>query len=195
MGREAVCTVRYQGKASEGKALLETRELLFRGDFRLKIPLAAVRSVTVRNGGMTVVFGSQVAEFALGRQAAKWADAIMDPPTLLDKLGVGPKTVYALAGALPSELTAQLPGQAADAGPVDVLFFGAETAEQLRSLQAAVPRLSARGALWVVYPKRVPAIRELDVLEAGRTEGFADTKVAAISPTHTGIRFARRRGL
>ena len=39
MGSEAVCSVRYAGKVSEGKALLETSEVIFRGgDFRLRIP-------------------------------------------------------------------------------------------------------------------------------------------------------------
>ena len=39
MGREARCEVHYGRQTSEGKALLETSEILFRGDFRLKIPM------------------------------------------------------------------------------------------------------------------------------------------------------------
>jgi hypothetical protein len=42
VGAEAVCRVVYGDQVSEGKALLETAELLFRGDFRLKIPFREI---------------------------------------------------------------------------------------------------------------------------------------------------------
>ena len=37
MGKELNCSVRFGKQQSEGKALLETSEILFRGEFRLKI--------------------------------------------------------------------------------------------------------------------------------------------------------------
>ena len=49
--------------------------------------------------------------------------------------------------------------------------------------------LKPAGALWVVYPKGVPAVREIEVLEAGRAAGLKDTKVARFSATHTALRF------
>jgi len=39
MGQEMECQVRFGGKVSAGKALIETDELIFRGGFRLKIAL------------------------------------------------------------------------------------------------------------------------------------------------------------
>ena len=42
MGSEQLCTVRTGGKTSKGKALLETSEIIFRGDFRLKIPFESI---------------------------------------------------------------------------------------------------------------------------------------------------------
>src|ERR1700735_5068440 len=38
MGQEIKCRVEFGKEKSEGKALLETAEVLFRGGFRLKIP-------------------------------------------------------------------------------------------------------------------------------------------------------------
>ena len=49
--------------------------------------------------------------------------------------------------------------------------------------------LKPDGALWIVYPKGVPEIREMDVLLAGREAGLKDTKVASFSATHTALRF------
>ena len=50
MGNEAFCKVRVGKQESEGKALLETSEILFRGDFRLKIPLSTVKSAKAGSG-------------------------------------------------------------------------------------------------------------------------------------------------
>jgi hypothetical protein len=44
MGNEASCKVRFNKRESQGKALLETSEILFRGDFRLKIPFSTIKS-------------------------------------------------------------------------------------------------------------------------------------------------------
>lgn len=40
MGKESQCTCRWDQRTSSGKALLETEEIIFRGDFRLVIPVA-----------------------------------------------------------------------------------------------------------------------------------------------------------
>ena len=47
MGNEVKCRARFGKQESEGKALLETSEIIFRGDFRLKIPFATIQSIKV----------------------------------------------------------------------------------------------------------------------------------------------------
>jgi len=51
MGREAVCTARFGGKSGAGKALLETREVVFRSpELRLHIPFERIQRIEVKNG-------------------------------------------------------------------------------------------------------------------------------------------------
>ena len=50
MGSELQCKVRIRGKALRGKALLETSEMIFRGDSSFKIPLASIQSVNAKDG-------------------------------------------------------------------------------------------------------------------------------------------------
>src|ERR1019366_7127727 len=50
-------------------------------------------------------------------------------------------------------------------------------------------KLQPAGELWVIYPKGIEAIREIDVIEAGRAAGLKDTKGGSFSSTHTGLRF------
>ena len=63
MGQQAQCRLRIDGRTSEGRALLETDDLLFRGGVRLKIPFVAIRRVDSDAGRLTVAFEGGTAVF------------------------------------------------------------------------------------------------------------------------------------
>jgi len=44
------------------------------------------------------------------------------------------------------------------------------------------------GAIWVVRPKAVPHIKEVDVIEAGKRAGLVDNKIASFSETLSAMR-------
>ena len=50
MGAESRCTVHFAGQRSEGKALLETDHLVFRGTFRLNIPRKSITTLDAPAG-------------------------------------------------------------------------------------------------------------------------------------------------
>jgi hypothetical protein len=66
MGNELRCTVRLRGKKSTGTALLETNEIVFRGDTRLEIPLSLLTSVSSRDGELHLQWSDGEAVFELG---------------------------------------------------------------------------------------------------------------------------------
>jgi hypothetical protein len=107
MGQEARCEVRFGGKISAGKALLETDDLIFRGDFRLSIPLKSIESLEAADGVLHVTSPAGTATFILGAQADKWAHRIRHPRTLADKLDVKPGMRVSLIG-----VTVNLEGRA-----------------------------------------------------------------------------------
>jgi hypothetical protein len=72
-----------------------------------------------------------------------------------------------------------------------LLFLAANRASDLHGLHQLAAGVQAGGALWIVYPKGVAVIREIEVLNAGRAAGLKDTKVASFSPTHTALKFVR----
>ncbi len=90
MGRELICNVRSEGRTASGKALLEANEVIFRGDFRLKIPFASLKSITARNGQLHLKWTEGAAVFELGEQAEKWAHKILHPKSTSEKLGIKP---------------------------------------------------------------------------------------------------------
>src|SRR5215831_6092157 len=104
MGNEATCRVRFGKQESEGKALLETSEVLFRGDFRLKIPFSSIKSAKAVDGELRLQTAEGLASFHLGSAAAgKWLEKILHPKSRIEKLGVKPDAKVSLIGGFDSE--------------------------------------------------------------------------------------------
>jgi hypothetical protein len=195
MGDEARCAVRYGDRLSEGKARLEPDELLFLGDFRLAIPLRAVRAVAVEDGRLDVSFADGTASFDLGRHAERWAEKIRNPKTLLDKLGVKAETRVSLVAIDDDSLLRLLRERGVEATggeparDSDLVFLGVDRSEDLERLGELRAYLKPNGALWVVAPKGGREPREATVLAAGKDAGLVDTKVVRFSETHTAHKF------
>lgn len=190
MGQEAQCEVRFGDKVSSGKALLETDELIFRGEFRLKIPLKSIQSMEVAGGVLSVTSPEGTAAFTLGRDAGTWAHKIRNPRTLADKLDIKPGSRVSFLG-----VSVDLEGRTKDvtsgtaAKGSDLIFFAAGKEQDLSKLRSLQKTLKPNGAVWVVYPKGKKEITEAGVIQAGRLAGFVDVKVARFSETHTALKF------
>src|SRR6058998_1258727 len=86
MGNEASCTIQFGKQRSEGKALLETSEVLFRGDFRLKIPFSAVKSAKAVDGELRLQTAEGLAVFHLGAAAENGETRFFIPSRALKSL-------------------------------------------------------------------------------------------------------------
>ena len=196
MGKEQSCTAVIDGIRAEGRALLETDELLFRGQPRLKVRLADIAKVRVAGDTLVVQHKGGEAIFELGaKQAAAWAQRITAPPALLDKLGIKAETSVLALQVSDQALLANVEAQAASlrrtrrGAKVDVVLLGAEKPDDLAALEGLEFAIHAAGAIWVVYPKGRKDIREADVMGAARQAGWKDTKTCRASETHTALRF------
>jgi hypothetical protein len=189
MGQEIKCRVEFGKEASEGKALLETAEVLFRGGFRLKIPFHSITAMEAAGGKLKIQFADGSAIFHLGPAAEKWAAKIRNPPSRLDKLGVKSGTKVHLINKHDDDFRRELTerGAVIEKSKPDLVFLSVKNKDQLVELAylKATP-------VWVIYPKGIQAVTENDVIKAGRSVGFADIKVAAFSPTHTALKFKPR---
>jgi hypothetical protein len=195
MGSEAVCRVQFGEQVSEGKALLETTELIFRGDFRLRIPLREITDLRREDGDLSIRFGAGTAVFSLGRNAETWAAKIRNPRGLIDKLGVKEGQSVLVVGvedeAFLSELRARtsLVSEAGEAKDADFVFYEADCGEDLVRLKTLAAAIKRNGAIWVVSPKgKAALIKDVDVMAAAKQAGLVDTKVVAFSDTHTALK-------
>ncbi len=192
MGQEIPCVAHFAGKRSVGKALLESTEILFRGEFRLKIPLAAIKEMKALGGELRVKTAEGLAVFGLGGKAEKWRDKILNPKSVIEKLGVKPGDAVSLHGTFDKKFHRTLKKHGAKISAVNGApwsFFAAETRAELAKVKAVAKSLQGSAALWLVYPKGQKAITESDVREAGLKAGLTDVKVASFSETHTALKF------
>lgn len=200
MGAEAKCQLRVDGATHAGKALLETDELLFRGEargdargLRLKIPLASIRSVNAETGALRVRYDGGDATFLLGEQAAKWAERIRSPRSLIDKLDVKPEHRVSVLGIDDDAFVRQLVERVATGrvtvgklvAASDLVFLGASTEKDLRRIAKAAASIARDGAIWVVHPKGRDGLRDTEIFAEAKRVGLTYTKVARFSETHT----------
>src|SRR5262249_668518 len=131
------------------------------------------------------------AVFELGERAAKWAERIRVPKSLIDKLDVKPThTVSVLAvddDAFLRDVRARaervVVGKIAPRS--NVVFLGASTTKDLARLERAAGAIARDGAVWVVHPKGPRGLRDLEIFAAGKRAGLTAVKVARFSETHT----------
>lgn len=196
MGRELRCTVTSGGQSSTGRALLETDELLFRGEFRLKIPFSQIQSLTTDGGRLHVEWPGGSAVFDLGPNAEKWAEMIRNPRSVIDKLGVKPGMRVFVTGLDDDEFAADLATRAevvASPDDVDMVFLGVDEPADMAHVAQLKGQIKRDGVVWVVYRKGRKDFSENDVLRLGLESGMVDVKVVRFSGTHTATKFVIRK--
>jgi hypothetical protein len=195
MGREIQCAVTVGRRRIEGKALLETSEIIFRSpELRLKIPFSSIEKLDATSGKLAIRYAGGAATFQIGAQADKWADRIRNPKSLLDKLGVKPEQNVVVLGVRDAgflaDLKRRVPSYRTRAGKdSDVIIIGAETLDGLGRLGALRGAIKPNGMIWTVTPKGKGGIKDTDVMAAGKSAGLVDVKVASFSPTHSASKF------
>jgi hypothetical protein len=179
MGKEAEVEAFWpDGGRAAGRLQYEPPKLIFRGPERR-------------------VFEAGGERFRLPTPAAGWAEAILHPKGRLDKLGVKAGQRIGVIGLDDPDFAAELAARAppTDAGgDLDLLFYAADSADDLAVIGDLVPRLASRGALWVVSLKgKALRLKDIEVMAAAKAHGLVDTKVCAFSDTRTALKFVRRR--
>jgi len=115
--------------------------------------------------------------------------------TLAEKLGIKPGQRVAVLGVEDAEFQRDLEALVSDysrgerARDADLIFFSAEAKQDLSKLKSLSRSICKSGGIWVVYPKGQTHIREIDVINAGKSAGLTDNKIVRFSATHTALRF------
>ena len=196
MGREARLTVSDGGARAEARVHLDSQMLSIGPPFRLKLMLDEVTAATAGDEGLTLAAGRTRLTLALGaKEAAAWAKAILNPPSLADKLGLKAGVAAATLGPMPEEIGTALEGRkaraltgAAAAKGAGLVFAAVPEGIAPEKLNALAKALQPGAAAWLIYRKG-GTINGDALIHAARAAGLKDTKVARISESHAGLRF------
>jgi hypothetical protein len=115
--------------------------------------------------------------------------------SLLDKLGVKPNQRILILEIRDASFLNEIKPYApifAESNPnsdFDLVFLAAESKEDLKQFPRLRNFIKKNGAIWAVYPKGKQHIREIEVIQAGKSAALTDNKVCSFSATHTALRF------
>jgi hypothetical protein len=191
VGAEARTTLKIGRQSYEGTALLETDELRFRGETRMRIALRDVSAVSAKDGTLRVEHANGVACFVLGEVAESWAEKIRSPRTLADKLGVKRGMQVAVIDVEDRDVLDDLEAKGAQlvmgSVPQDVgmVLFRVVRPSQLATLGAMTSRIARNGAIWVVHPRGDASVADTIIFAAARDAGLTYTKVVRFSERDT----------
>ena len=196
MGYDATCTLTTGGRTFAGKASLEEKALIFRGEARLTIPLSIVAGAEASDGRLRFSAGGRPMVLELGVQAEKWARRIATPPSRLQKLGVKDGMRVGLEGVDDPVLAEDIEGcgaaielGAGESG-LDMIFFGAEKLADLDRLSALARRIQPAGVIWLLRLKgKAAVVSEAASMAAAKRAGLVDVKVVSYSETHSAEKY------
>lgn len=196
MGLDTTCTATFRKQTSSGRAQLETDQVLFRGDFRVKLPLASITAVAVQDGVLRLTASEGTLSLALGASAERWAAKIRSPKSRVEKLGVTPGARVSMAGVADAAFVDELRAAGADVSTrvrrgSDQIYVAVESAKDLARFAALLPSLAPAGAIWAIRRKGLADASEAATMAAGKAAGLVDVKVARFSGTHTAEKFVR----
>jgi Protein of unknown function (DUF3052) len=194
MGLTAECDVLCEQQTYRCKAYLEERDLILRGEFRLKVPFAQIGSLESDDERLVVHHSGPAVTLVLGKDARKWAARITHPPSLIDKLGVKEGQVVSVLGVddpgFRDELRSRTSKIAVDTASKDSdwIFVAVESQDDLSRLRTLKASIKKTGSIWAIWKKGRKELTEDHIRKAAIGAGLVDIKVARVSDALSGLK-------
>jgi hypothetical protein len=132
--------------------------------------------------------------FRLGKPTSeKWLHTLLNPKTVLDKLGMKAGMRVAVLGIDDADFLKQLKERIGKferrAGKDrDCIIWGVKDKKDLAKLPSLEQATDRAGGIWVIWPKGKPELKEDDIRASAIAAGLVDVKVLKFSETHSGLR-------
>lgn len=197
MGYETKCKVRVDDgsgtirQSDSATVLLETDDLIVRGEARVKVPRSSITSVASHAGVVTIKSPTATVSLTLGDDAApRWRKKLEEAPKrLIDKLDVKPSARVWMWNVSDATLEAQVGERTVNvssgrsASNCDVVFVEIDSTNALDRIDRSAKAITADGAIWVVHPKGKSGVADTAIFAKAKELGLIYTKVARISET------------
>jgi hypothetical protein len=193
MGREAIALCSWQGQTAEVKALLESSEIILRGDIRARIPRSTICDIVVEDETLALRSGDQPLILELGPiEAGKWAAALAQPlPSLAQKLGIdAAHKAFLIGECSDSDLFAALNGAVTDRLEDAEIIIAILTSNADLAHAIDVARARPDCHIWCVYKKgKAATLADSFIRTTMCGHGFMDNKTSGVSAQLTATRY------
>jgi hypothetical protein len=189
-----MCHGKFGAQSGDGRAMLETDELIFRGPFRVAVPLRALTDVATKGDTLTLTWPEGKLTLTLGDQLEKWARAITEPKTVIDKLGVKPGMQVVIVGRFETSFRTDVMnalGVKPGVKPVpgcDLVFQLLVHPNDIEKLADLMPAIAPDGGIWAVYKRGRKDLSEDTVRTAARAMGLVDIKIVRVSEQYGAVK-------
>jgi hypothetical protein len=195
MGREAEGLCRWQGREGQVKALLESQEIILRGEIRARLPRAGLSDWRVDGEGLIIETPYGPLKLELGAvEAGRWVAALSKPlPGLAQKLGLSAeRSGYGIGMIVVPEIEAAMQGATApDPQSAAMLISVLRTLDDLETALTVACDWPAL-PVWCVHGKgRSAVVSDAMVRATFRAAGYIDTKSSAVSADWTATRYGK----
>lgn len=199
MGLERTTVVFVGARAHECTVHLDATELTCRGEWKRKFALSGLQDLAVRRGRLEFTSAGEAIGIELGAAAAAWLDRVRNPRSRVQKLGVVPDSTVCVLGKAEADAVAEI-AVVLGAAPktrlvadADLVLCFCREPDDLARLAAIAPKLGAKGAVWLLWPKGRKDFAHEHVVAAARQAGLSSTKSMGFSEALTGLRFVRAK--
>ena len=190
-GRATLTGAGTKSQTGLAKILLETDELILRGEVRAHIPRAQIRAAVARAGTVRLTFDGGSLALTLGAAAEKFVAKVLAPPkSRLAKMGIASGARVVVRHIADEEFAGELAALNVEVSrrasrDAALVVLGVEDPRDLARIATTAKSLAPDGALWVIHPKGVDGVKDTDIFARAKKVGLTYTKVARFSLTHT----------
>lgn len=190
MGTEITGEAKYRRASYRVSLHLDSKTLTLRDELKLAIPLKDVRQAVSKDGQLTISWNDDRISLQVGPQAERLARKILNPPSLLEKLGIKPDRIVSVVGLDDRSFLDDLRKRAGSVsdGKVkpqsDIILVRVAANAELQRLKSLRASIKSDGMIWVLWRKGLKGpndVKESDVMAAAKMHGLVDVKVASFS--------------
>ncbi|MBX3095891.1 MAG: hypothetical protein KF812_03435 [Fimbriimonadaceae bacterium] len=183
MGAERTCRIHLPDGEFEGWAHCGSGEISFRGEKSFRWKWTDLAHIESSNGALTIQRGDIEATLFLGEDAARWHHAILNPKSLIDKLGVKKGMAVTIGAGFDPDFRREVEDRIGCEGtaPFDCAFISLTTNEDLPAVVECRSIIKTSGMIWTVWQKGRKEFGEGHIRNFALLNGLVDVKVVKFS--------------
>lgn len=200
MGKECKTNAVIDGKAATCTVLLEGTDIIVRGGHRGKWNVKDMKQLAAMGGKLAFVSEDGKVSIELGEQADKWFDALKNPRSRAQKLGVQAGSRVCVLGDADGEDLSDIEQASGEAiskrmsKSADVVLLFTKNAAGLERIAAISGSMHEACSVWVMWPKGLKGYGHEHAADAGKAAGLSQTRSVGFSEVYSGLRFVRSKG-